>query len=101
MSVFLEFSEGPQYIVSQKPHQLPRDPKGKKTNPETEYVVRAVALGHAQTYSDPALPRLLASSRGPGLASAGRPTGLPLCGAWQEVGVANDLFFWARGAIWS
>lgn len=25
----------------------------------------------------------------------------PLCRACQEAGAANDLFFWARGAIWS
>lgn len=83
-------------------------PRGRETRPEAESDLTRVTLPrHAGTCRDPVLPgtspaqaRLL-TSWNPGLASAGRPARPLLSGACQEAGAANDLFFWARGAIWS
>lgn len=95
-------------VVSLKPQQLRCVPKGGETRPEAEHNSTRVTLpGYAGTRRDPALLGTspawaqLLTSRNPGLASAGRPARLPLCGACQEAGAANDLFFWARGTIWS
>lgn len=120
MGAYLEFASaggvlvplcvpGPSIcLVFLKPQQLHCVPKGRETRPEAERDSSRVTLpGRAGTCRDPAPPGTspawaqLFTSRNPGLASAGRPARPPLCGACQEAGAANDLFFWARRTIWS
>lgn len=83
-------------------HCIPRvgETRSEAESDSTKFIL----LGHAGTCSDPALPGTspagapLLTSQNPGLASAGRPARPPLCGACQEAGAANGLFFWARRA---
>lgn len=97
----------PMCIVSPKAPRLQRVPRGGETRPEAESDSTRVTLpGHAGTCRDPVLPgtslaRGLAPHFPEPWASAGRPARPLLCGACQEAGAANDLFFWAKGAIWS
>lgn len=94
-------------MVSLKVQQLQCVPRGGETRPEAESdSTRVTPPGHAGTCRDPVLPGTsLARGSAPHFpepwASAGRPARPLLCGACQEAGAANDLFFWAKGAIWS
>lgn len=92
-------------IVLSKPQKFHRVLRGEEARPGTESDWTRVTLpGHAGACRDPALPGASPAGSAPrfqspwaGVSRQARQP--PLCGACQEAGAANDLFFWARGAI--
>jgi hypothetical protein len=51
--------------------------------------------------TDVALPILAPDSHSPGLASAGQPAWLPLCGIFRRLKLPRTYFYRARGTIYS